>query len=341
MRTAVIVVAHGSRLKEANHGLYEIVDSLRATGRWAVVEPCFLQFQEPDLTRAVDKAITQGAQKVVITPVLLFPGNHLQKDIPQEIEGQRARYPDVEFILTRHLGIDHRTAQMVIERIEEATLEDKIPPGPDRPLKPKEIEEESFRIIDKLVDLSPFPADFRPIVRRVIHTTGDPEFSKTITFHPEAVAAGLKALREGRPIITDVAMVKTGIDKKLLSHFGVKIICNISSPRVRREAEVSGNTRAATALRASVSSISTGGIIAIGNAPTALREAIRLVKEGEAHPALVIGVPVGFVGAKEAKMELEGLPLPFITNRGMKGGSTVAVAIVNALLRMANEKGHG
>lgn len=340
MKTAVIVVAHGSRLKGANHGLYEIVDSLRTTGRWAVVEPCFLQFQEPDLTRAVDKAVALGAQKVVIAPLLLFPGNHLQKDIPQGIEGQRVRHPDVEFVLARHLGIDHRITQMVLERIEEATVGGETLPDQDRPLKPKEIEEESFRIIDELVDLSPFPEDFRPIVRRVIHTTGDPEFSKTVIFHPEAVAAGLQALREGRPIITDVTMVKAGINKRHLCHFGVKIICNISSPRVRREAEVSGNTRAATALRASVSSIS-GGIIAIGNAPTALREAIRLVKEGEAHPALVIGMPVGFVGAQEAKTELEGLSIPFITNRGRKGGSTVAVAIVNALLRMANEKEHG
>jgi precorrin-8X/cobalt-precorrin-8 methylmutase len=338
MKTAVVVVAHGSRVKEANRGLYGVIENLRSTGRWDMVEPSFLQFEEPNLLCAVEGVINRGAGKVVVVPLLLFPGNHMLKDIPEEIEEQRSRHTGVEIVLTRHMGIDDRIAQIVIDRIEEATGNGKVSAGTkNTPLRPEDIEKESFRILSELIDLEQFPEDFRPIVQRVVHTTGDPDFANTLVFHPDAVASGIEAIRAGRPILTDVTMVKAGIDKKILSSFGGEVICKISDPQVSQDAESAGDTRAAASMRAAAGMIS-GGIIAIGNAPTAIFEVIRLINGGGMKPALIVGIPVGFVGAVESKEELAKVSVPFITNRGRKGGSTVAVAVVNALLRIAKEK---
>lgn len=334
MKTAVLVIAHGSRLRAANEDLYGIVRWLRAANRWDIIEPCFLQFEEPNLTQAVERAIQQEAKRIVLMPFLLFPGNHMQRDIPEEVDALRKKYSQVEILLTRHLGIDERLVQMVIERIEEALGDGTLKPA--KTLRPDEIEEESFRIIDTLLDLSPFPELFRPVIKRVVHTTGDVDFAETLVFHPGAVSAGLEAIKKGRNIFTDVNMVKTGIDKKMLASFGGKVICRVASPSIRKKAEVEGKTRASVAIRVSAPALS-GGIVAIGNAPTALRETIKLVQEGKAKPALIVGIPVGFVGAAESKSELEKLPIPYITNRGTKGGSAVAAAIINALLRMAHE----
>lgn len=339
MKTAVVVIAHGSRVKEANRGLYNVIEDLKATGRWNMVEPSFLQFEEPSLSCAVEGVINRGVDKVIVVPLLLFPGNHMLKDIPEEIEKQRLKHTGVEIVLTRHMGIDNRIAQIVIERIEEATNNGKVS-GVTKitpPLKPQDIERESFRILSGLIDLEQFPEDFRPVVQRVVHTTGDPEFAKTLVFHPDAVASGVEAIKGGRPILTDVTMIKAGIDKKILSSFGVEVICKISDPQVSLDAESAGDTRAAAAMRNAAGMVS-GGIIAIGNAPTAIMETVRLINEGSMKPALVVGIPVGFVGAVESKEELTRISVPFITNRGRKGGSTVAVAIVNALLRIAKEK---
>ncbi|MCQ4574110.1 MAG: precorrin-8X methylmutase [Candidatus Brocadiales bacterium] len=338
MKTAVVVVAHGSRAKGANKEFFGVIEGLRAMGRWDEVEPSFLQFNEPGLASAVEGVIKRGAKKVMVVPLLLFPGNHMRKDIPEEIEKQRSKHPGVEIVVTEHLGIDGRTTQMVVERIEGASDNGRAATGTKyTQLKPQEIEQESFRILSELVDLEQFPEDFRPVVQRIIHTTGDPELARTLVFHPDAVSSGIEAVRAGRPILTDVTMVQTGIDKKILSRFGVEVICRISDPEVVREAESAGSTRAAAAMRAAADAVS-GGIIAIGNAPTAVMEVVRLVNEGKINPALIVGVPVGFVGAVESKEELETVPVPFITNRGRRGGSTVAVAAVNAILRMAREE---
>ncbi len=104
MKTAVLVIAHGSRVKAANEDLHSIVRWLRAAGRWDVVEPCYLQFGEPDLAQAVEEAIHQGARRLVLVPFLLFPGNHTKRDIPEEVDNLRKKYPQVEILLTRHLG---------------------------------------------------------------------------------------------------------------------------------------------------------------------------------------------------------------------------------------------
>jgi precorrin-8X/cobalt-precorrin-8 methylmutase len=181
------------------------------------------------------------------------------------------------------------------------------------------------------------PAEQLPIVRRVIHATADFEFKSSLVFSKDAVKAGIEAIMAGKDILTDVEMVRTGINKRLLERRGGTVICAVADDDVAARSEETGKTRAELAVEKALSG--RVGIVAIGNAPTALLKVIELVgalPEGLPRP-LVIGVPVGFVKAFESKALLAGQRFPFITNLSRKGGTPVAVAIVNALLRMAAE----
>ncbi|MCL6636401.1 MAG: precorrin-8X methylmutase [Alicyclobacillus sp.] len=204
--------------------------------------------------------------------------------------------------------------------------------------RPEEIEARSFQIITEELGEHDFTAEQFPVVQRVIHASADFELGRSLVFHPEAVRAGVAALRAGRPVVADVQMVQAGISKARLQPFGSDVRVFISDADVAEEAKRLGTTRAIVAMRKAVRE-APGGIFAIGNAPTALLELIRLVRAGEAHPGLIVGVPVGFVSAAESKAELMQLDVPFIANRGRKGGSPVAVAIVNALAILAAQGG--
>jgi precorrin-8X/cobalt-precorrin-8 methylmutase len=201
---------------------------------------------------------------------------------------------------------------------------------------PNEIEQESFRIIQSELGEHAFDESQLAAVVRVIHATGDFDYRATMRFHRDAVSAGIAALRGGCPIVADVRMVEVGISAQILRRFGGRVICDISQPEVCAEAVAQGLTRSTVAMRRNAPHIH-GGIVAIGNAPTALLEVMRLIAEG-LRPALVIGVPVGFVNAAESKEALSCSDVPFITALGRKGGSSVAVAIVNALLRLAQRQ---
>ncbi|WP_132770030.1 precorrin-8X methylmutase [Tepidibacillus fermentans] len=203
-------------------------------------------------------------------------------------------------------------------------------------IQPQEIELKSFEMIEEEIGNHSFSEEQFPIVKRVIHTTADFELGRSLRFHPEAVKAGIFAIRQGKKIVTDVEMVKAGIHQSRITHFGGQIICHIRDEDIVKEAKEQNITRSILAMQKATSQIE-GGIFAIGNAPTALLELIRLVKLGKAKPDLIIGVPVGFVSAKEAKEELQKLDVPYITNQGRKGGSPVAAAIVNALSLMAQQ----
>jgi precorrin-8X/cobalt-precorrin-8 methylmutase len=200
---------------------------------------------------------------------------------------------------------------------------------------PKSIEQKSMEIIeDSLPGLAKLPHGEREIVKRIVHTTGDVSIAGQVTIHPQAVEAGLKAIRNGRMIATDINMLKVGINSSRLRSFNIDAVCYISDPDVAREAKERRLTRAMVAMeRAAREAI--GGIIAIGNAPTALFTLCRLINNGEAAPALVVGTPVGFVGACESKETLVETAVPYITLPGTRGGSAIAVAAINALLALA------
>lgn len=205
-------------------------------------------------------------------------------------------------------------------------------------IAPFNIEAESFRIIEEEFDeqtglkCKDIPPDEFAIIRRTIHATGDFSFAHLIRFHPEAIQAGLDAIRSGKSILTDVNMAVAGISKNLLDPFGGKVICKVAEPEIARIAKEKGKTRSQTAIEEGL--LGNIGIVAIGNAPTALISVMNLIAEGIVKPDLIVGVPVGFVNAEESKEILLEQSYPYITCTGRKGGTTISVSIVNALLRL-------
>ena len=202
-------------------------------------------------------------------------------------------------------------------------------------MKPEQIEQSSFNIIDQEAGSHNFAAEQWPIVRRMIHTTADFEYQQMVRIHPGAISAGLGAIKAGKPIITDTNMARVGIRKKELEPFGVSVKCFINDSAVQEMARQNGITRAKAAVDAAVAEMN-GGIYVVGNAPTALMRLIELVAKKKAHPALIIGLPVGFVNAAESKAALIELDHPYISNIGRKGGSNVAASVVNALAKLVS-----
>jgi len=204
--------------------------------------------------------------------------------------------------------------------------------------KGQSIEDQSMKIIEKEIGSHQYDKLEWPIVRRVIHATADFDFAKDnkIIFHKDAIKSGINALRNGCNLIVDVNGVIGGLNKQNLSEFGNNTICNISNPLIVEEAKKYNKTRAQISMRMAASEMN-GGIVVIGNAPTALLEVIQMIQEGVTTPALIIGIPVGFVSSTESKESLQALDVPFITNKGRKGGSPCASAIVNALFKLLRE----
>lgn len=202
-------------------------------------------------------------------------------------------------------------------------------------MKPQEIESQSFNIIDEEAGDHGFTPSEWSIVRRMIHTSADFEYKDSIRIHPQAIAAGIGAIRNGSNIITDTNMARVGIRKADLEPYGTKVNCLMADPQIGEIARSKGTTRARAAVDAAVSQMA-GGIYVIGNAPTALLRLIELVNEAKARPALIVGLPVGFVNAAESKAELVALDYPYISNVGRKGGSNVAASVVNALIILAS-----
>ena len=195
-----------------------------------------------------------------------------------------------------------------------------------------------MEIIEREVGSHPYNEMEWPIVRRIIHATADFDFAgeNKIVFHKDAITSGINALKNGCSIIADVNGVIGGLNKQNPKDFGNNLICNISDPDLAERAKQENKTRAQMSMRIAASEMN-GGILVIGNAPTALLEVIKMIREGVTKPALVIGIPVGFVSAAESKEELQTVDVPFITNTGRKGGSSCAASIVNALFKLLRE----
>ncbi|PKN16619.1 MAG: precorrin-8X methylmutase [Deltaproteobacteria bacterium HGW-Deltaproteobacteria-23] len=208
-------------------------------------------------------------------------------------------------------------------------------------LKPEEIEAESFRIIDSEAGEHGWSPQDWPIVRRLIHTSADFDYIKTLVISADAVKSAQAAFAAGKGVVTDTNMALAGISKPNLAKYSCGIACHVADADVAAKAKESDSTRSIAAMSKAVAT-GTNGIFVIGNAPTALFELLRQVKEEGLRPDLIVGLPVGFVGAAESKEELIAVAteygIPFITNRGRKGGSNVAAAVMNALLILALEQ---
>lgn len=200
-------------------------------------------------------------------------------------------------------------------------------------MKPMDIEKQSFEIIEKELTTD-IPAIYKPVVKRVIHTTADFSYETSMTFSEGVIEKAVKALREGTDIVTDTNMAKSGINSKIAEKLGCTVKCYMADKNVAQEAEKNQVTRAAVSVE-KASRDNPGCIMVVGNAPTALMKIRELYDKGEFNPKLVIGVPVGFVNVVEAKEEIIDSKMSYIVARGRKGGSNVAAAIMNALLYMA------
>ena len=198
-------------------------------------------------------------------------------------------------------------------------------------IAPKDIEKRSFEIITELLGSRRLDPENEPVIKRVIHTTADFDFADSLVFSPHAVEQGLRALRAGCDIVTDTQMAKAGISKPTLEKLGGRVHCFMSDADVAQEAQKRGLTRAAVSMERAAA-LQKPCIFAVGNAPTALLRLRELIDDGRVAPALVIGVPVGFVNVVESKEQILSSSVPHIVARGRKGGSAVAAAICNALL---------
>jgi precorrin-8X/cobalt-precorrin-8 methylmutase len=183
------------------------------------------------------------------------------------------------------------------------------------------IEIESYRILRELVDLSDLGPLSRAVAERIIHASADLEYAETLVLDESALENGYSALCRGVSIVADVGMVAAGITAR-------EALCFVSDSRAREISEASGITRSAAGFRVAMEEVGPGAVWVVGNAPTALFELLEM----DVDPALVIGLPVGFVGAAESKGKLVESGLPAVTNRGPKGGSAVAAAALNSLL---------
>lgn len=198
-------------------------------------------------------------------------------------------------------------------------------------VKPTEIEKRSFEIITEILGNNQPDPETAPVVKRVIHTTADFDYRENLFFSEHAVQKGIEALRQGCHIVTDTHMAMSGINKTVLGRLGGEVHCFMSDPDVAEEAKSRGVTRAAVSMERAAK-LDKPCIFAIGNAPTALIALKDLMDAGKVKPALIIGVPVGFVNVVESKERILGCDVPYIVARGRKGGSNVAAAICNALL---------
>ena len=330
----ILLAGHGSPKQNSNN-LDHIASLLHQMIHPHCGEDCvrvaYLQFTRPDIMEAITSCVKDGAKKVIVHPYFLSNGMHVTTDIPEIIKEAGEKYPGVEFVYTEPLGVHSKMAQVVYERIHAAAG-----------MKPEEIEKRSFEIIADEADLGDVPEERLPIIQRVIHATADFEFKNSLVFHPDAVRTGIEAIRAGKDILTDVEMVRTGINKKLMRKWGGNVLCRIqgSGPGGQGSEQ---KTRAESGIEEALKENNNIGIIAIGNAPTALLKTIDILNNTDygsrtTDSVLVVGVPVGFVKALESKALLSKQTYPFITNLSRKGGTPVAVAIVNALLKMADER---
>ncbi len=334
METGVLLVGHGSRRRAANEELGVLAAVVGALLGVRVV-PAFFQFGDPSLEAGIELLVREGREEIVVVPAFLSPGVHVEEDLPRALREIAGRYGGrVRLRVARCLGPDLRLAEVLAERALEALSSGAPVQGVE--ISPAEILARSREVIASLLSLEEAGLVSGPekeVASRVVHATGDVRFAALLRFGKDAVRAGVAALKSGAPVLADVQMVAVGVNRRLLREFGGRVFCLVRAPGVQEEAAAQGITRAAAAVRR-CRALLPGSVVAVGNAPTALSEVLRQAEEGY-RPALVVGTPVGFVGAAQAKEQLSRSGLPYITVTGTRGGSTVAAAVVNALINLA------
>lgn len=270
-----------------------------------------------------------------------YPSESAETTQPGEMIGDSGQSERNESESALQTGVESDPARPEEAESETALLtesgSDKTRPAAAGYIRPEEIEKRSFEIIRSELRSSP-PADRAPVILRAIHATADFEYEDNLVFSPSAVLGAPKALRGGL-IVTDTNMVLAGINKAALKRLDCRAECFMADPDVAEEAARRGVTRAVVSMEKAALLQGRPLIFAVGNAPTALLRLADLIETEQIRPALVVGVPVGFVNVVESKERLirtaADASIDYIVARGRKGGSTVAAAIINALLYMA------
>lgn len=205
-------------------------------------------------------------------------------------------------------------------------------------LPPAEIEAASLLHVDEALGrMRGWTADEHRVVQRMVYAAGDLTLALLVRLHPRAIESGIAALKRARPLFVDVRMVEAAVDRRRLQELGSTLLCAIDAPGVEIAALAEHLPRAVLAIR-SLAGMLDDSVVVIGTAPTALLALLDLVDSGQAHPAVIIGTPVGFTTAVEAKAELMARDVPYVTIEGTRGGAALAAAATNALLRLAADR---
>ena len=352
---ALVLIGHGSKLSHSRENLTKIAETLREKSQFRTVEISFMVRNTPTISEAIEKVVKQGIKKIVLVPAFLAAGVHTTQEIP-ELIGMKDKESQlsargIQLFYGEPIGADECVAVILEEKAlkalgqepsehKHALFSSEYVEKEATPTDLRNIYAQSMKLIRPEIKsvLEKAPPAFIPIIERVVHTTADPEFARLLVIQKDAINSGIAAIKAGAKIVTDVKMVKAGINEARVRRFGGKTVTYIDDARAVKMAENDSLTRAAAAMRLAAEEGLNGSIVLIGNAPTAAFELADLVKKNKARPALIVATPVGYVGAAESKEAILTLPVPFVTNRGRKGGSAVAVAVFNALLGMAEGK---
>jgi precorrin-8X/cobalt-precorrin-8 methylmutase len=347
----LVLIGHGSKLPHNRENLEKLAAILRKRSAFKFVEISFMVRNTPTIPEAIDAIAKKGAKKIVLVPAFLAPGVHTTQEIPELIgmkdKESQLSAKGIQLIYGEPIGADERIAEILEEKALRALGEKAHTPEPTTtygagaPKASTKIYDTSMSLIRPAIQdaIKNVPGKNAPIIERVVHTTADPEFAKLLVISDKAVDAGIAAIKAGATIITDVKMVKAGINEARVKKFGGKVLTYVDDKRALSMAHAESITRSVAAMRLAVEDDLNGAVVLIGNAPTAAFELARLVKEGKAKPALIVATAVGYVGAAESKEAVAKLPIPYIIVKGRKGGSTIAVAVFNALLNLAEQKG--
>jgi precorrin-8X/cobalt-precorrin-8 methylmutase len=345
-KIGLVLVGHGSELNSYKETVDKLAEIIRKRSPSMIIKTGFMELNSPPIRDALSRAVEEGAEKLIVAPVLLAESRHTTQDIPRLLGMKKGQnrgtlffeaHGDVQVAYCAPIGADSRLAEIILDRatktLKDLGLGTKVESRSDAGA---EIFEDSLNTVRQML-----AKDFEimhplkiPIVERVVHATADPEFAQLMMFSRDAVKSGIEALKNGVDVIADVKMVESGINAPVLQRLGGRILTYTEDERATSLAETAKITRTAAAMRIAAEDGLDNDIVIIGNSPTAALTIVDVVNQKLAKPALIIATPVGFVKAAESKDEVSKLSIPFITTRGVKGGSAVAVAIMNALLTM-------
>ena len=320
MKKPTVILAHGSRNVQARNSFLKMVEVVKARLKGNVV-PAFFSLGEPNLPCVVSELVNAGFSEITIFPYFLFDGNHIRKDIPAIISELEEKYPHVKFRVLKSLEHEPLMPEVIVESIWQLADTQTFLPGQD-------IESSSLDFIRKMLGKE-FSNDQKEITARVVHSTADFSLGHSLRFHEHAINVGLAGLKSGKQVICDVNMVKSALTGC------TDVLCAIEQPGAGQKAIDEKTTRVAAGMELLTQQLR-DSIVVVGNAPTALWKVLDLAREQGIIPDLIVGVPVGFVGAAQSKQALMKSGLVYISNHGPKGGSPAAGAIINALLRISN-----